>query len=191
MSLEEYEHFVFRACHVEGRATRSRTGTPSRDELRRRAERWAEARELRIVGPGTDLKVGRRGPDAGSAADGRYNMPDGEVYTARSRGAEGEITFTFPAVFRGRQVDDIRLRFEAGEVVEARPRAARTSCRRWSTLDEGARRVGELAFGLNEAVRSSPATSSSTRRSAGRCTSRSARRIPSAAARTARRCTGT
>ena len=47
-------------------------------------------------------------------------MPDGEVYTSPLETvAEGEIRFTFPALFRGREVEDIRLRFEGGKVVAA------------------------------------------------------------------------
>ena len=69
MSLSEYERFVFRACHVEGQrrgralAVRARRATfPRRGPL--------EARELRIVGPGTDLRSASRAA-AWQAADGR------------------------------------------------------------------------------------------------------------------------
>ena len=101
---------------------------------------------------GTDLTVavgGRRW----IAADGHENFPDGEVFTApHDESAEGVITFTYPAVFEGRQVDDVRLRFRGGEVVEASASRGEDFLQEMVALDDGARRVGELAFGLNDAV---------------------------------------
>ena len=47
----------------------------------------------------------------------------------------------------------MRLRFHEGEVVEATASSGEDFLREMVALDEGARRVGELAFGLNEAVR--------------------------------------
>ena len=67
--------------------------------------------------------------------------------------AEGEVRFSYPAVFRGRQVDDVRLRFRSGEVVEARADRGQDFLEEMIGVDEGARHVGELAFGLNDAVR--------------------------------------
>jgi len=149
MSLAEYEQFVFRACHVEepGDAVAHWEGV--RDELSLRAESLSEARELRIVGPGTDLRLGVEGR-RWQAADGRYNMPDGEVYTSPVETVtEGEISFDFPALFHGREVSDIRLRFEGGVVVEAEAGRGGEYLDALLELDGGARRLGEVAFGLN------------------------------------------
>jgi len=149
MSLAEYERFVFRACHVEEPGDPVEHWLGVREELGARAERLSEARELRIVGPGTDLKLsveGRRW----QAADGHYNMPDGEVYTSPVETAtEGEISFAFPALFHGREVADIRLRFEGGAVVEAEASRGREYLDSLLEIDDGARRLGEVAFGLN------------------------------------------
>src|SRR4051812_43135683 len=118
MSLVEYEQFVFGACHVlDGEDPVAHwEGTSS--ELRAHARELEQARELRIVGPDTDLTVGveRRG---WRAADGHLNMPDGEVFTSPIETVtEGEIRFSFPAIFHGREVEDVRLRFEGGRVVD-------------------------------------------------------------------------
>jgi len=149
MSLAEYERFVFRACHVEEPGDPVEHWLGVREELGARAEQLSEARELRIVGPGTDLKLsveGRRW----QAADGHYNMPDGEVYTSPVETAtQGEISFAFPALFHGREVADIRLRFEGGAVVEAEASRGREYLDSLLEIDEGARRLGEVAFGLN------------------------------------------
>jgi aminopeptidase len=150
MSLREYEAFVYRACHVDGNG-----GDPvehwrsTREELAARAEQLRGARELRLVGPGTDLRVVVEGRNW-EAADGRYNLPDGEVYSSPVEdGTAGEISFAFPAVFQGREIDGIRLRFEDGRVVEAEARTGSGFLDAVLDLDDGARRLGEVAFGLN------------------------------------------
>jgi aminopeptidase len=149
MSLGEYERFVFRACHVEDDGDAVAHWGSVRKELRQRAESLSESREIRIVGPGTDLKLGVDGR-RWQAADGRYNMPDGEVYTSPVETAtEGEISFDFPALSHGHELTGIRLRFESGAVVEAEADRGSEYLDALLALDDGARRLGEVAFGLN------------------------------------------
>ena len=149
MSLGEYERFVYRACHVEDDGDPVAHWLATREELVARAGQLGRARELRIVGPDTDLRVVVEGR-AWEIADGRYNMPDGEVYTSPVESqTEGHIRFTFPALFQGREVDDIRLSFEGGEVVAAEAARGGTFLDALLDLDAGARRLGEVAFGLN------------------------------------------
>jgi len=149
MSLGEYERFVFRACHVEEPGDPVAHWRAASDELGARAQALEEVRELRIVGPGTDLKLGVEGR-RWSAADGRLNMPDGEVYTSPVETlTEGEISFTFPALFHGREVTDIRLRFEGGAVVAAEAARGGDYLEALLAMDAGSRRLGEVAFGLN------------------------------------------
>ncbi len=149
MSLTDYEQFVYRACHTDGEDDPVAHWRATQDELARRAEQLAGARELRIVGPDTDLRVvieGRRW----ESADGRYNMPDGEVYTSPvETETEGEIRFTFPALFQGREVEDIRFRFEGGNIVRSEARRGGEFLDALLGMDDGARRLGEVAFGLN------------------------------------------
>jgi aminopeptidase len=149
MSMDDYEQFVYRACHVDGDGDPVAHWQATQEELARRADQLGRARELRIVGPDTDLRIavdGRRW----EAADGRYNMPDGEVYTSPvETETEGEMRFTFPAVFQGREVDDIRLRFEGGSVVQSEARRGGEFLDALLSMDDGARRLGEVAFGLN------------------------------------------
>jgi aminopeptidase len=149
MSLGEYERFVFRACHVEDTDDPVAHWQSVREKLGQRATVLAESRELRIVAPGTDLRLGVEGR-RWQAADGRYNMPDGEVYTSPVETVtDGEISFGFPALFHGHEVTGIRLRFEGGSVVEAEAERGGGYLDALLELDEGARRLGEVAFGLN------------------------------------------
>jgi aminopeptidase len=148
MSLVDYERFVFRACHVEEEGDPADHWRSTSEELEARAEQLGQVRELRIVGPDTDLRVGVAGR-RWIAADGRLNMPDGEVFTSPlETETEGEVRFQFPAIFQGREVEDVRLRFDGGRVVEAEARRGEDYLT--SLLEiEGARVLGEVAFGLN------------------------------------------
>jgi aminopeptidase len=148
MSLEEYERFVFAACHVHEDDPAAHWRGVSRT-LRARAEELGSVRELRIVGPDTDLRLGVEGR-TWLAADGRYNMPDGEVFTSPlETETEGEIRYTFPAVYHGREVEDIRLRFAEGRVVSAEAASGDAYLQSLLDMDAGARVLGEVAFGLN------------------------------------------
>jgi aminopeptidase len=152
MSLADYEDFVFGACHVAGDDDPVAYWRGVSTELGAHAARLAAVRELRILGPDTDLRVGVGGRHW-VVADGHVNMPDGEVFTSPIEDAtEGEIRFTFPALFAGREVTDVRLRFEGGRVVSAE--AARGGDFLESLLDRdaGARILGEVAFGLNYGI---------------------------------------
>jgi aminopeptidase len=151
MSLAEYEEFVYGAALLDAEDPVGRWREFS-GELERVKEFLSAKEELRFVAEGTDLTfaVGGR---TWIAADGHENFPDGEVFTApHDESTEGEITFTYPAVFEGRPVDDVRLRFRGGEVVEATASRGEDFLQEMVAVDDGARRVGELAFGLNDAV---------------------------------------
>jgi aminopeptidase len=109
-------------------------------------------RELRIVGEDTDLKLGVEGR-TWIRSKGLRNFPDGEIFTGPiETSVEGTIKFTFPAMVRGRQAEGVRLRFEGGEVVEATADRGEEFLREMIALDDGARRVGEFAFGQNDAI---------------------------------------
>jgi aminopeptidase len=148
MSLEDYEDFVFRACHVHDDDPVGHWGRVG-ERLQARAEELGSVRELRIVGEDTDLTVVVEGR-TWRAAYGRQNVPDGEVYTSPvETGVNGTIRFGFPAVFGGSEIDDARLELENGRVVAAEAAGGQDYLRSLLELDEGASGVGEIAFGLN------------------------------------------
>jgi aminopeptidase len=148
MSLADYEDFVFSACHVHEEGAAAHWREVSRT-LRARAEELGSVRELRIVGPDTDLRLGVEGR-TWLAADGRHNMPDGEIFTSPAESeTDGEIRYTFPAVYHGREVEDIRLRFAEGRVVQAEAAGGNDYLQSLLDMDDGARVLGEVAFGLN------------------------------------------
>ena len=149
MSLPEYEEFVYAACHVREDEDPVQHWRSVSTELNARARGLETFSGLRIVGPDTDLRVGLEGR-RWLAADGRLNMPDGEIFTSPvETETEGEIRFSFPAIFHGRSVEDVRLRFEGGRVVDAEAKTANDYLQSLLDMDAGSRILGELAFGMN------------------------------------------
>ena len=145
MSLAEFEDFLYGACLLDWKAEADRMG--------RYAAVFDEAEEVRIVAQETDLTLSladRKGMvDAGGA-----NMPGGEFfYSPRENSATGTIAFTeFPAVYAGREVNGIRLRFEDGKVVDASAETNEDFLLETIDRDEGARRLGELGIGCNPRI---------------------------------------
>ncbi len=102
---------------------------------------------------GTDLRL-RVGGRRWINASGHHNLPDGEVFTGpREDATEGVVTFAMPSAWGGQRVEGARLRFEAGRCVEASASSGEDALLARLDTDEGARTLGEFAFGLNEAIR--------------------------------------
>jgi|LSQX01.1.fsa_nt_gb aminopeptidase len=120
------------------------------------AQRWYEINEkfqaaetVRITGRETDITFSTKGR-LYEVADGRLNMPDGELFTAPvDDSAEGTIYFEFPGVYVGRLVEGIRLEFRKGEVVKATAEKNEDLLKQILAVDEGAKRLGEFGVGLN------------------------------------------
>ena len=151
MSLGAYEDFYFRACLADADDPVAAWRAASK-ETHRLAE-WIEGREeVRITGPGTDLKLSVAGRHF-IAADGKHNMPDGEFFTGPVEdSAEGEITYHLPATYAGREVAGVRFRFEGGRVVDAGAERGEEFLIEMLDTDEGARRLGELGIGTNYGI---------------------------------------
>ncbi|MBA2358449.1 MAG: aminopeptidase [Actinobacteria bacterium] len=151
MSLEEYGDFVYRAALLDHERPADRWRELG-ERLKRVADFLSARKELRIVADGTDLRLRTEGR-TWVPSDGHENFPDGEVFTGPiETSLEGTIAFTYPAVFQRREVEDVRLRFEGGEVVEASARRGQDFLEEMIGMDDGARRAGEFAFGLNEGI---------------------------------------
>ena len=151
MSLAQYEDFVYRAGFLD-RAEPVKEWEALGGTLRRLSD-WLDARrELRVVAEGTDLKASVEGR-TWIACDGKENFPDGEVFTGPVESSlEGTVRFSYPATFAGRVVKDVELRFREGEVVESSASDGEGLLHEMLALDDGARRAGEFAFGMNDAV---------------------------------------
>ena len=118
-------------------------------EWHRVAEVLGRGRTIRIVGAETDLQfevAGRRWV----TLDGRINMPDGEIMTAPIVPTiQGQILFEQPAVFGGRVIEQIRLRWRDGQLIEAHAATNEEYLQAIVQTDAGAGTIGEFAFGVN------------------------------------------
>ena len=82
--------------------------------------------------------------------DGHENFPDGEVFTGPVLDSvNGTINFSFPAVHHGREVQDVRLKFKNGKVVDASAGKGEDFLISMLDMDAGARFLGECAIGTN------------------------------------------
>jgi aminopeptidase len=151
MSLTEYERFVYGAGRLYDDDPVG--GWQEFAKHAFAAKAFLEGvEELRIVAEGTDLVLSVAGR-TWEPSVGKENFPDGEVFTAPlETKVDGRIRFTYPAVFQGREVNDVELEFAGGEVVGSSASHGLEFLREMIALDEGARRLGEFAFGLNEGI---------------------------------------
>ncbi len=151
MSLNDFEDFIYRACFLNDDDPVARW-----QELSRQQERYVEwlkgKRTIHLVGQDTDLTFSIEGRTFIND-DGHYNFPGGEFFTGPVEdSANGYIRYSFPASFAGRSVEDVRLHFENGVVVEATAAQGQDYLDKMLGLDDGARRLGEFAFGNNRNV---------------------------------------
>jgi len=151
MSLSAYEDFVYGACLPD---IEDPVGYWQRFSVRQqKIVDWLNGKEqVHIVGPETDLRLSIAGR-LFINCDGRYNMPDGEVFTGPLEDSvEGHVYFSYPAIYEGREVSGIRLWFKDGQVVKASAEKNENFLLKMLDTDDGSRRVGEFAIGTNEGI---------------------------------------
>jgi aminopeptidase len=103
---------------------------------------------VRIIGPGTDLTFSIKNipilSDIGFA-----NPNKGEVFTAPIKNSvNGTLTVNLPSTWNGVTYQNIWLEFKDGKIVKASANLSEKFNQLLDT-DEGARYLGEFAFGLN------------------------------------------
>ncbi len=152
MSLSDYEDFVFKACLLDRKNPVAEWQKISKYNARL-IKYLSRKSEIRIVAPDTDLtyKVkGRRWINC----DGKNNFPDGEVFTAPwENSASGHIRFTFPAVYNGHEVEDVRIEFRNGKAIKATASKGDSFLNTMLNMDKGSRYLGEVAIGTNFGIK--------------------------------------
>ena len=151
MSLAAYEDFYYAACLATDDDPVTAWQRQS-DEVNRLAE-WMDGKEeVHIKAPGTDIKLNVAGR-TWIPCSGHHNMPDGEFFTGPVEDSvEGEVAFSFPASYGGREVSGVKFRFEGGKVVDASAERGEGFLVEMLDTDEGARRLGELGIGTNYGI---------------------------------------
>lgn len=151
MSLREFEDFVYSAALVHEPDPIAAWQAVSQEQ--QKLIDWLVGKDqIHLIGPDTDLTLsvkGRRWENC----DGHENFPDGEIFTGPVEDSvNGHVRFTYPACIAGREVEDVRLWFEDGKVVKATAAKNEDFLLTMLDTDEGARYLGEFAFGTNQGV---------------------------------------
>ena len=147
MSLEDYEHFIFKACKLEHTDPKM-AWLDLRKNQQKIVDYLNKCSEIQFKGPTVDLKfstLGRKWINS----DGQTNMPSGEVYTSPVEDSvDGHILFSFDSIYRNNEVKEVSLEVKDGEI------------KSWDASDgkdfldkifeiPGTRRFGEAAIGTN------------------------------------------
>lgn len=147
MSLEEYERFIFDACHLfdEDPAASWRHISSEQQKI---VDYLNQCDTIRYKNEKTDITFSVEGR-IWINSDGRVNMPSGEVYTGPVEDSvEGVVNFNYPSIYNGREVQGVTFVVQNGHIKEWHAE------RGIEVLDEimkieGARQFGEVAIGTN------------------------------------------
>ncbi|MFW6458769.1 MAG: aminopeptidase [Halodesulfurarchaeum sp.] len=145
MSTEAYADFVYEAINKDWEA--------QREHQAQLVDILEAGSEVRIrSGDRTDLTM-RIDDMLVQNDDAEHNLPGGEVFTAPiPDSVEGTVLFDMPLMAQGREVTDVVLQFEAGEVVDHAAAKNEEVLSAVLETDDGARRIGELGIGMNRDI---------------------------------------
>ncbi|MDF2882695.1 MAG: aminopeptidase [Clostridiaceae bacterium] len=151
MSLSEYEDFVYGAGLLN-----SDEPVKEWEKVSANQERWVKylnlKKQLHIVSQETDIVVGINNRKWINC-DGKVNFPDGEIFTSpEENNINGVITFSFPGIYMGKEIQGIKLKIVNGKVDHATAEKGEDLLNTLLTIDEGASRFGEVAIGTNYGI---------------------------------------
>ncbi|QSX07797.1 aminopeptidase [Alkalibacter rhizosphaerae] len=151
MSLRDYEAFIEKACLLD-----REDPIAAWQEVQRSQQKIVDyltgkkTLEIRSEDTHITMSVEDR---IWINSDGHTNFPSGEVFTAPVEDSvEGHIRFSYPGIYAGQEIEDIRLTFEKGKVVEAKASKGEGLLQALIQTDQGASRVGEVAIGTNYGI---------------------------------------
>lgn len=151
MSLPEYEDFVYNACMPD-------MNDPVGYWKRVSAEQqkicdWLKGKkQVHVTGPETDLTLSIEGREFINC-DCHENVPDGEIFTSPIEdSANGQVYFSYPAIYESHEVTGIRLWLENGKVVKATAEKNEKFLNTALDTDDRSRYLGEFAIGTNEGI---------------------------------------
>lgn len=143
MNTDEFEDYFFKVCNIDYNRM-SKAIEPLKKLL-------SNTDRIHIIGPETDLSFSVKGIPAEKYV-GTFNIPDGEVATAPIKtSVNGYITYNTETTYNGITFTNIRFEFKDGKIVNATSNKTKELNEILDT-DEGARYIGEFAFGLNPYV---------------------------------------
>lgn len=151
MGTEEYEDFVYSALLVDKRDPIKEWQKISATQAKIKTYLDKKA-TIHFKSTDVDLTAKIKGRSWVNC-DGHLNLPDGEIFTSPIEDSvEGSIRFSYPGIFMGKEVIDVSLTFEKGEVVKATAEKGQDLLDHILSIDEGAKRLGEIAIGTNPGI---------------------------------------
>ncbi|MBO0782869.1 MAG: aminopeptidase [Ktedonobacteraceae bacterium] len=148
MSLSDYEDFVFGSGLLDQEDPIAAWRKVSAEQ-QRVADFLTQHDEIHIVAPSTDITYRVGGRNWINCA-GTENFPDGEIFSCPIEDSvNGFVTFSYPAIYDGNEVENVRLTFRDGKVIESSADRGLDFLNSMLDTDAGARYLGEVAFGLN------------------------------------------
>lgn len=152
LSLADYEDFVYAAGHITSTDPIAHWKKVAREQLRLK-KILDRLDRIHVQSKDTDLKLRVKGRKWVSC-HGTENFPDGEIFTSPIEDtANGRIRYSFPAVYGGREVEDVRLDFKNGKVVGESAGKNQAYLTAMLNMDRGARYLGEFAIGTNYEIK--------------------------------------
>ena len=143
MSSSAFEDFYFDVCTADYQQM-----AKDQEPLVARME---AAKDVRIVGPGTELTFSIDGIPVIPCA-GKRNIPDGEVFTAPIKDSvNGTILYNTKSRYQGTVFENIQFTFQDGKIVDAKANETK-KINAILDSDEGARYIGEWSIGCNNRV---------------------------------------
>ena len=140
MNTDEFEDFFFDVCTVDYEKM-----SKAMDNLK---ELMSNTDKVHIIAPNTDLTFSLKGIPA-EKYYGTFNIPDGEVASCPVKNSvNGYITYNTETKYNGITFNNIRFEFKDGKIINATSNKTKELNEILDT-DEGARYIGEFAFGLN------------------------------------------
>ena len=141
MSLKEFRDFYYNVCNVD--YNKMKIAMEPLKELMNKTD------NVHIIAPGTDLTFSIKGIPA-EKYFGTFNIPDGEVATCPVKNSvNGYITYNTKTKYNDIIFENIRFEFKNGKIVNATSKENSKELNRILDIDDGARYIGEFAFGLN------------------------------------------
>jgi aminopeptidase len=151
MSLQDYTDFVYSACMPDQEDPVGYwKGISARQE---RIIKWLDGKKkVHVLGKDTDLRLSIEGRKFINC-DCKLNIPDGEIFCGPVEDSmEGHVSFNYPTIYSGREVNGVKLTFEKGRVVKASASKNEEFLLQTLDTDAGSRGVGEFAIGTNEGI---------------------------------------
>ena len=141
MTLEDFTDFFYNVCTIDyGKMEQSME--PLKQLLN-------STKNVHIIGPNTDLTFSIEGISAEKYC-GTFNIPDGEVATCPKKySANGYIQYNTQTIYNGITFENIYFELKDGKIIKAEAGNKTKELNEILDTDEGARYIGEFAFGLN------------------------------------------